>query len=134
VYKQQGGLSQAAEALRKAIQLQPDFAGAHTTLAAVLRQQGDAQGSAAESKLGAEISQQKMTLQAAEFTTNSGIKLLNAGDLDGAIQQFEAAVKADASYASAHQQLALALERKGDKVRANHELETAKQLQSLQAR
>ena len=31
-----------AAALREAIRLQPDFAGAHTTLAAVLRQLGDA--------------------------------------------------------------------------------------------
>jgi Tfp pilus assembly protein PilF len=71
-----------------------------------------------------------MTLQTATFATNSGTKLMSAGDLDGAIAQFEAAIKADSSFAAAHQQLAIALERKGDKMRAGQELETAKQLQS----
>jgi Tfp pilus assembly protein PilF len=130
VYKQAGKLPEAAEALRKALRLQPDFAGAHTTLAAVLRQQGDQAGAATESKLGAEMVQQKMTLQAATFNTNSGMRLLNAGDVDGAISQFENAIKADGSYAPAHQQLALALERKGEKDRAQRELQLAKQLQS----
>ena len=55
---------------------------------------------------------------------------MNAGDLDAAIAQFEAAIKADASYAPAHQQLAAALERKGDKARAGSELEIARKLQS----
>src|SRR2546423_9875390 len=41
--------------LREAIRLQPDFAGAHTTLATVLRQLGDAEGAAAESRAGMEI-------------------------------------------------------------------------------
>jgi Tfp pilus assembly protein PilF len=134
VYKQAGDLPKAAEALRKAIQLQPDFAGAHTTLAAVLRQQGDTQGAATESKLGAEMTQQKMTRQSATFSTNSGTKLMDAGDLDGAIAQFESAIKADSAYAPAHQQLATALARKGNKNRANRELEIARQLQSPQAR
>jgi len=118
--------------LRSALRLQPDFAGAHTTLAAVLRQQGDAPGAAAETKLGAEMVQQKMTIQAATFATNSGTKLLNAGDLDGAIVQFEAAIKAASSYVPAHQQLATALARKGDKSGASRELEVAKQLQGKQ--
>jgi len=73
-----------------------------------------------------------MTLQSATFATNSGMKLLNAGDLDGAIAQFEAAIKADSSYAPAHQQLATALARKGDKMGASKELEIAKQLQGKQ--
>jgi Tfp pilus assembly protein PilF len=114
--------------LKKAIELQPDFAGAHTTLAAVLRQQGDSAAAAAESKLGAEITRQQMTQQAATFATNSGMKLMNAGDLDGAIAQFESAVNHDPNYVPAHQQLAVALERKGEKNRAKQEMETAQQL------
>ena len=70
-----------------------------------------------------------MTLQTATFATNSGTKLMNAGDLDGAILQFESAIKADSSYAPAHQQLATALERKGDRDRATKELETFRRLQ-----
>jgi Tfp pilus assembly protein PilF len=95
----------------------------------VLRQQGDAGGAAAESKLGAEITQQKMTLQTATFNTNSGIKLMNAGDLDGAIAQFESAIRADATYAPAHQQLAVALQRKGETEKAAKESQVARDLQ-----
>jgi Tfp pilus assembly protein PilF len=69
-----------------------------------------------------------MTLQTATFATNSGNKLLNAGDLDGAIAQFESAIKADSSYAPAHQQLAAALARKGDGKRSEQELEIARKL------
>ena len=129
VYKQSDDLPRAAEALRKAIQLQPDFAGAHTTLAAVLRQQGDTEGASAESKLAAQITERSMTLQNAVFSTNSGIKLMNAGDLDGAISQFEAAIRAESSFAPAHRQLAAALMRKGDKQGAGRELAIFEQLQ-----
>src|SRR5438128_12142349 len=93
VLKQQGRLPEAANALREAIRLQPDFAGAHTTLAAVLRQLGDNAGAAEQSRLGAEISKEKNSLQAATFNTNSGKRLLTAGDLDGAISQFRSAIK-----------------------------------------
>jgi tetratricopeptide (TPR) repeat protein len=130
VFKQMGKLPDAASALREAIRLQPDFAGAHTTLAAVLRQLGDTQGAAAESKTGAEISQQKTSLQAATFTTNSGRRLLEAGDLDGALSQFHSAINSQPNYAPAHYQLALALKRKGDKAGAQAELQKAAELDS----
>ena len=65
--------------LREAIRLQPDFAGAHTTLAAVLRQLGDAQGAAEEAKAGAKIAASTNNLQAATFSTNSGKRLLSCG-------------------------------------------------------
>jgi len=79
--------------------LQPDFAGAHTTLAAVLRQLGDNEGAAAESKRGTEIGKEKTNQQAALFATNSGKRLLNVGDLEGAIAQFRSAIQALPSYA-----------------------------------
>jgi len=72
-------LPEAANALRQAIRLQPDFAGAHTTLAAVLRQLGDINGAAAESKAGSELSKEKNNQQTALFATNSGKRLLTAG-------------------------------------------------------
>jgi tetratricopeptide (TPR) repeat protein len=128
VYKQAGKLPESAQALHQALRLQPDFAGAHTTLAAVLRQQGDTAGAEAEAKLGAAMVQQKMTRQAAVFDTNSGMRLMNVGDVDGAIAQFEAGIKADSSYAPAHQQLSAALARKGDKWRSEQELEIARKL------
>src|SRR5436305_14499933 len=85
VYKQQGKLTKAAAELREAIRLEPDFAGAHTTLSGVLRQLGDAQGAAEEAKVGASIVASTNDLQAAKVASNSGKRLLGAGDLDGAI-------------------------------------------------
>ena len=67
-----GKIAGSREALREAIRLQPDFAGAHTTLAAVLRQSGDAQGAAEEAKAGAKNAASTNNLQAATFSTNSG--------------------------------------------------------------
>jgi tetratricopeptide (TPR) repeat protein len=128
VLKQQGKLPQAADALRQAIRLQPDFAGAHTTLAAVLRQLGDNEGAAAESKRGTEIGKEKTNQQAALFATNSGKRLLNVGDLEGAIAQFRSAIQALPSYAPAHFQLGLALQRKGDKAESARELQKAREL------
>ena len=126
--KQKGELAEAAKALREAIRLQPEFAGAHTTLASVLRQLGDNEGSAAESRAGAEIAKRKTSEQAALFATNSGRRLFNAGDLDGAISQFRSAIESVPGYAPAHYQLALALQRKGDKQGALQEFKTAADL------
>src|SRR6202022_4606112 len=113
VLKQQGKREEAAVELREATRLQPEFAGAHVTLATVLRELGDLPGSEKEARLGAEITKSKTNLQAATFATNSGKKLLRAGDLEGAVSQFKTAIKSDDSYVPAHQQLAVALERLG---------------------
>ncbi len=121
---------EAAQALREAIRLQPDFMGAHTTLAAVLRQMGDTAGAEAESRIGAELSKQKTDQQGATFDTSSGIRLLNAGDLDGAISQFRNALKLAPNYALAHYQLAIALSRKGEKNEASQEFQKASELDS----
>jgi tetratricopeptide (TPR) repeat protein len=128
VLKQKGDLQPSADALREAIRLQPDFAGAHTNLAAVLRQLGDAEGAAAESRKGMELLKQKSSEQAATFATNSGRRLLNAGDLDGAIAQFRSAIQSLPAYARAHYQLGLALERKGNKEEASKEFQKAAEL------
>ena len=120
--KQQEKWQDAADALREAIRLQPDFAGAHTTLAAVLRQLGDAPGLPRESRAGAAMAKQTTDMQAAVFATNSGTRLLNAGDLDAAISQFRSAIAATPGYAPAHYQLGLALQRKGDREESGREL------------
>jgi len=130
VLKQQGKLQESADALREAIRLQPDFAGAHTTLATVLRQLGDTAGAAAETKAGREIAQQKTSLQAAAFATNSGRRLLDAGDLDGAISQFRSAISAVPDYAFAHYQLGFALQRKGERQESENEFKKAAELDS----
>jgi Flp pilus assembly protein TadD len=121
VLKQDGKLQDAATALRKAISLQPDLVGAHTNLAGILRQLGDTSGADEESRRAQEIFKKSNGLQAATFNTNSGKRLLQAGDLDGAISQFRSAITMAPDYAPAHLQLAQALHRKGEKVEAEQE-------------
>jgi Tfp pilus assembly protein PilF len=94
----------------------------------VLRQLGDMAGAAAETKAGAEIAQQKTSLQAATFATNSGRRLLDAGDLDGAIAQFRSAISSVPSYALAHYQLGYALQRKGEREQSDSEFRKASEL------
>jgi Flp pilus assembly protein TadD len=72
--------------------------------------------------------QQKIGLQGATFATNSGKRMLEAGDLDGAISQFRSAIKLSPSYALAHYELSLALSRKGEKTEAAAELKRATEL------
>jgi Flp pilus assembly protein TadD len=128
VLKQQGKLPEAAAALRGAIRLQPDFAGAHNNLAAVLRQMGDTEGAAAESRVGSEMMKRQTDQQAALLALRSAEHLLNAGDLDGAISQFRAALNAAPENAKAHYELGLTLKRKGDLPGATQEFDTAHKL------
>ena len=67
-------------------------------------------------------------LQAAKVSTNSGKRLLSAGDFDGAIQQFRSAIHSEPTYAAAHYQLGLALQQTGQKDEAKKELEKAAEL------
>ena len=105
--------------------MQPSFAGAHTTLATVLRQLGDAEGAAAESKAGADLAKQKTSEQAALFSTNSGRRLLQAGDIEGAISQFRSAINSAPNYAAAHFQLGMALRQQGKIDEAQKEFKQA---------
>lgn len=128
VLKQQQKLQDSAAELREAIRLQPDFAGAHTTLAGVLRQLGDSAGAAEEAKEGAKIAASVNNLQAATVSTNSGKRLLSAGDLEGAIAQFRSAIHSEPKYAAAHYQLGVALQQSGQKEEASKEFEKAAEL------
>jgi len=121
-------LQKAAAELREAIRLEPDFAGAHTTLSGVLRQLGDAQGAAEEAKVGASIVASTNNLQAAKVATNSGKRLLGVGDLDGAISQFRSAIHSEPNYAAAHYQLGLALQQSGNKEESDKEFQRAAEL------
>jgi Flp pilus assembly protein TadD len=82
----------------------------------------------AESKVGTELSKETNNQQAALFATNSGKRLLNAGDLDGAISQFKSAIQAVPGYAPAHFQLGLALQRKGERAESVREFQRAREL------
>lgn len=126
--KRKGELADAATALREAIRIQPEFAGAHTTLAGVLRQLGDLEGAASESRAGAEIARQKTNEQAALFAANSARRLFKAGDIEGAISQFRAAINAVPDYAPAHFDLGLALLQQGQQEEAQKEFQKATSL------
>ena len=128
VLKQQSKLQDAAAALRQAIRLEPDFAGAHTTLAAVLRQLGDTAAASEEARTGAALAKRKTDLQASVFATNSGKRLRKAGDLDGAISQYRAAINSTPAYAPAHYELGLALLQQGKKEEASQEFQKAASL------
>ncbi len=110
---------------RRAIAIDPGLVGAHTTLAAILRQLGDSAAADAESHRAQELFKQSNSLQAATFNTNSGTRLLQAGDVDGAISQFRSAISLAPNYAPAHQRLAEALQRKGEKAEAEDEFRKA---------
>src|SRR5262249_24200639 len=128
VLRQDNKLDEAAAALRQAIALDPNLVGAHTTLAAVLRQQGNSDAADLESKQAQELFKQSNRLQAATLATNSGNKLLQAGDIDGAIAQLRSAISLMPDYIPAHKRLAEALERKGQKTEAQEEFRKAEEL------
>ena len=75
-----------------------------------------------------EIAKQKTSEQAALFATNSGRRLLKAGDLEGAISQFRSAITSSPGYAAAHFQLGLALRQQGKSEEAQEEFQKAVRL------
>ena len=87
-------------------------------------------GAEKEAKAGAQLGQEKTSLQAATFATNSGKRLLASGDLDGAISQFRAAIHSVPTYAMAHYQLGVALAQKGQKDESGSEFQKASELDS----
>ena len=89
---------------------------------------GLAQAAGEEAKAGARIAASTNNLQAATFATNSGKRLLSAGDLEGAIAQFRSAINSEPMYAPAHLQLGLALSQRGEKDEAKKELQRAEEL------
>ena len=89
---------------------------------------GDAEGAAKERQLAAQIMKGKVGEQAALFDTNSGIRLMNIGDLEGAVSQFEAALKISPDNPLAHYQLGRALERQGKREEAKAHLKRAAEL------
>jgi Flp pilus assembly protein TadD len=91
---------------------------------------GDSAGATEQAKEGAQIVASTNNLQAATVSTNSGKRLLAAGDLDGAIAQFRSAIHSKPDYAAAHYQLGLALQQGGKKEEAKQEFQKAGELDS----
>jgi Flp pilus assembly protein TadD len=89
---------------------------------------GDTAGADAEAQTGEALAKAKTNQQGALFSLNSGKRLLNAGDLDGAISQFERATQLSPDSAEAHYQLAVALSRSGKTTDAAMEYSRAAKL------
>ena len=109
--------------------LQPEFAGAHTTLAAVLRQLGDAQGAAEEAKAGAKIAAVHQQ-SASRNVLDELRKTVTECRRRGWRRSRNSARPSTPSQtiAAAHYQLGLALSRQGHKDEAKKEFQKAAEL------
>ena len=74
----------------------------HNALGAALQQRGDREAARAEFQEAARLTKLKNDHEAAILATNTGIERLRGGDLDSAIERFEAAIKLDPDYAEAN--------------------------------
>jgi Flp pilus assembly protein TadD len=131
VYKDTDEPQKGAAALRRAIELMPNQPSPHISLAAILIQQGDPAGAAAERKKAADLSRIAVSRQRANFALDSGKALLKRGQVAEALVQFQSAVDADPSYAEAHSVLADALDRQGRSAAAALERQKAQKLTTL---
>jgi len=121
VYQQMQQPEKAIPALRKAIALMPQQPSPHITLAAVLAAQGHREEAAAERKIGAALTRAVTNRQKANFGLDSGNLLMQRGQTEEALVQFQNAVEADPNYAAPHLALAGALDRAGRKAEAAEE-------------
>ena len=128
VYKQNEDPAKAMVALRHAIELLPDQPSPHITLAAILSQQGDTSGAAAERKKAADLSRVAISRQRSNFALDSGRLLLKRGQLSEAIVQLQTAIAADPNYAEPHAVLAEALAQQGKNADAAIERQKAQKL------
>lgn len=75
---------------------------------------------------GARLNKIKSNMQAAVFAINTGIAQLKSGNIDAALERFEAATKLDPTNAQALYHLAKALQQKGQREAAQAAYQKAK--------
>ena len=115
VLQQQGKLDDAIAAFREALKHAPNAPEIHNTLGNALRQKGDRQAAQLEFAEAARLNKKKSNSQAAMFALNTGAARLKEGNLDAAIERFQAAIGLDPENPEGYRQLAEALEKKGDR-------------------
>ncbi len=104
----------AAEAsLRRAITLRPDSPASHYTLGLVLQLSGDEVGGHTELAEAERLRRRAELEHEAIVSTSVGIQKMESGDLGGALTQFQRATAVFDSYAPAHYQMGLVLQRLG---------------------
>jgi protein O-GlcNAc transferase len=154
--KQDSKLAEAADALRRAIPLQPGQPGPRVTLAGVLAEEATNAGSQADAaeaagdaakaaelrkemaelrseaaslrKEAGELARNAVNRQKANFAMNAGNQLMLRGQIADAIGRYQEAIAADGTFASPHEQLAIAYERQGRSEDAKAEREKAVEL------
>lgn len=117
----------AANALRSAIALRPDPA-AHYTLAQVLQLSGDNAGARAHLEESERLRTRARLEHEALVWTSVGSQKAGSGDLLGALDDFRRATSILDTYAPAHYQLGLVLERLGQHDASRSAFERARQL------
>ncbi len=130
VYENLNMLPQATSALHEAIRQNPTQPDAYLTLASVLVKQNQPEEARMERKKAADLMRAHMNFQRAEVSTNAGNAALHAGDVAGAVLQFQDALSFDPDYADAHLGLARALDREGKTIEAAEERQKAEATKS----
>ena len=128
MFQQQGKLDDAIAAFRQALRYAPNAPEIHNTLGTALRQKGDMEAARPEFQEAARLNKKKSDMQAAIFAANTGRVRLKEGNLDAAIERFEAAIKLYPDDAKVHYDLARALLRKGQKEAAQVEFQKARRM------
>jgi eukaryotic-like serine/threonine-protein kinase len=128
VLQQKGELVGAIAEFREALRLAPNAAEIHNTLGNVLRQKGDVAGARAEFQEAARLNKIKSNQQAAIFASNAGLTQLKNGNIDAALERFQAAVELDPTNSQSYYNLARAFQQKGDTEGARVAYQKAKDL------
>jgi tetratricopeptide (TPR) repeat protein len=132
VLKQQGKLQESADALREAIRLQPDFAGAHTTYFSYRTTP------AGRHCRSSSRDKSRSRNRATKKTAYRRLRLpqISAGvcwmpvTLTEQFRNFVPPISAVPDYALAHYQLGFALQRKGERQESENEFKKAAELDS----
>jgi Tfp pilus assembly protein PilF len=106
--RKQGKLDEAIVEYRKAIELDPKYAGAHNNLGVALMGQGKLDEAIAEYRKAIELDSKY-----AGAHNNLGIALIRHGKLDQAIAEYRNAIELDPKYAPAHYNLGVAFRDQG---------------------
>ena len=128
VLTQLGRPDEALRELRAAIALRADFVEAHQSLARLLAQRGDVEGSRQAQLEADRLTRQKADAQASAFALSVGKQKLASGARVEAIAKFREALRLASDNADAHYALALALEEAGSVAEARKHFEAAQKL------
>lgn len=128
VWQRKGETEAAIVEYQTAIKLAPGNPETHNALGAVLRRKGEAEAAQAEFREAQRLLKLKSDRNLAIAATDNGVRRFNEGQLDGAVERFEAAIKLDPHYAPAYYHLSLALRKKGRAAAAQEARRKAEQL------